>query len=136
MERDKYYKFNDIDRDLFMYFVYILCLPEDYVTRCYIVDLMFTYEYENWQISTPHPSHSLTVKSPSADLTWQKGAKRQMANLERSDLQYSIRFVVSTHSNNFFQIHIQFTDVYTNQRNVTESSIKTNVCFLILLLSY
>jgi len=23
------------------------------------------------------------VKSPSADLTWQKGAKRQMANIER-----------------------------------------------------
>lgn len=24
-----------------------------------------------------------TVKNPQADLTWQKGAKRQMANLER-----------------------------------------------------
>lgn len=31
-----------------------------------------------------HDSHvSLSVKNPQADLTWQKGAKRQMANLER-----------------------------------------------------
>ncbi|KAK7479596.1 hypothetical protein BaRGS_00029145 [Batillaria attramentaria] len=27
----------------------------------------------------------MILKSPSADLTWQKGAKRQMANLDRVD---------------------------------------------------
>ena len=34
-------------------------------------------------ISALLQSHFLTVKNPQADLTWQKGCKRQLANLER-----------------------------------------------------
>ena len=64
----------------------------------------------------------IVVKSPTADVTWQKGAKRQMANLDRFIEETQLFDKVNLTEEQINLIHSVITRVNIDDQSISQSS--------------